>query len=75
MQLFRIQDAEEMSKNAKQHILFDMADKNLWYNESIKDNYIPTYQDLQERFNGKDDGNLTLKNMESALKDYAGNVW
>ena len=45
MMLFNIKDAELMSSTSRK-ITFDMADKSLWYNESLRDMYIPTFQNL-----------------------------
>jgi hypothetical protein len=58
-----------MSKEAKKlgnALLFDMSDPKKWYNESVADVYIPTYSDLQIKYDGGVAvGNLTLKNLQA----------
>jgi len=68
LKLFKIKDAEEMSAEAvknKNGILFDMNDRTLWYNESVADVYIPSYTNLQEKYDGLAVGNLTLANLQT----------
>lgn len=67
MKLFRIKDAEMMSADAVKAgngILFDMSDKSKWYNESVSDVYIPSFTNLQEKYDEVAIGNLTLKNLQ-----------
>jgi hypothetical protein len=68
MKLFKVKDAEMMSAEAVKAgngILFDMTDPKLWYNESVSDVYIPTFRNLQEKYDGLAVGNLTLKNIQT----------
>ena len=79
MQLFKIKDAELMSKEAKQlgnALLFDMNDPKKWYNESVADVYIPTYSDLQIKYDGGVAvGNLTLKNLQAEQVNHFAQIW
>jgi hypothetical protein len=54
-----------------------MQDRTKWYNESVVNVNIPSFSELELRYNGglEPTGFLTLENMKAALATYSGEVW